>query len=288
MSTVVFPRFRRELYLHVFQNYNLPEVEPSLILGVHGPAGEGKSCQCSTVFDELGLMVQIVPITGFESNFAGDPAERIEKAYNDCIQMKLDGGNPIILIEDFDTAVGDFGAQYTVNMQHVWGTFMGLSEMVRLRPSQRVPVVVTGNDFRRLYAPLRRAGRIRLFEWIPTANEKAIVVRSLFPKLNDREALELVERCNIRCSQVGLESAPISLYAEIRSRLADDVVFGELEVGFPMFPTVEQRNMMASNVVAHLNAFGYEEILVALNIEIERRSRIGPHDRMETDSERAR
>lgn len=65
--------------------------------------------------------------------------------------------------------------QMTVNNQIVVGTLMNLSDNPtrvsigqRWRESDvthRVPIIVTGNDFSTLYAPLIRDGRMEKFYW---------------------------------------------------------------------------------------------------------------------------
>lgn len=65
--------------------------------------------------------------------------------------------------------------QMTVNNQIVVGTLMNLADNpTRVSVGQdwrdadtvnRVPLIVTGNDFSRLYAPLIREGRMEKFYW---------------------------------------------------------------------------------------------------------------------------
>lgn len=217
MSVVVFERFRKEIFLHAFENFSLPMLDPPLILGIYGPAGDGKSCQVSEALLSMRLDIIEVPTTTFEDKDAGEPAKRIEELYDQCVERKLSGANPVIVINDFDAAVGNFDAQYTVNMQHLFSTFMGFSEMVRKAPSKRVPIIVTGNNLGTLYAPLRRSGRMRLFKWVPNIAERKEIVRHFFPFLSDEDCLAFINACNcLPCD------TPLAFYADLRGRLLED------------------------------------------------------------------
>lgn len=56
-------RFRDQIYSHLVGNYT-PVPRYPLILAIHGPAGQGKSFQCSSLLDEYG--VRTLPISGSE------------------------------------------------------------------------------------------------------------------------------------------------------------------------------------------------------------------------------
>ena len=72
---------------------------------------------------------------------------------------------------------------------------------------RRVPIILTGNDFTRLYAPLRRSGRMRIFCWRMKTAERAAAVNSLFPWLSGEQAADLVGR---------FPDEPISFWAAVR------------------------------------------------------------------------
>jgi pantothenate kinase-related protein Tda10 len=55
MSYYISPRFLDKLAVHITKNFlDLPGMRVPLILGIHGPKGEGKSFQCELVFKLMG------------------------------------------------------------------------------------------------------------------------------------------------------------------------------------------------------------------------------------------
>lgn len=181
-------RFRREVALHVIRNF-LPQdgMQVPLLLGIHGPSGEGKTFQCERVLAEMSAKPFLIWGGQLESHKAGEPAELVRTTYLDAGRSieKEDCKIAALIINDVDAALGDWGAmvQYTVNRQTVFGELMHLVDYptsVEGRTTRRIPIIITGNDFTKLYGPLVRAGRMRAFEWVPTAEEKAVVC---FPHL---------------------------------------------------------------------------------------------------------
>lgn len=56
--------------------------------------------------------------------------------------------------------------------------------LVEGQPTRRVPILITGNDFSRLYGPLCRPGRMALFNWILTTQEREAVMARLLNGLS--------------------------------------------------------------------------------------------------------
>ncbi|MGB3653325.1 MAG: AAA family ATPase, partial [Rivularia sp. (in: cyanobacteria)] len=169
MSYYISPRFEDKLAVHITKNYlDLPNVRVPLILGVHGRKGEGKSFQCELVFEKMGVEVTHISGGELESPDAGDPARLIRLRYRETAELiKVRGKMCVLMINDLDAGAGRFdeGTQYTVNTQLVNATLMNIADNptdVQLpgsydsTPLHRVPIIVTGNDFSTLYAPLIR------------------------------------------------------------------------------------------------------------------------------------
>ncbi|KAL8233568.1 hypothetical protein R6Q59_019668 [Mikania micrantha] len=79
--------------------------------------------------------------------------------------------------------------QYTVNNQMVNATQMNIADnptnmqlpgMYNKEENPRVPIIVTGNDFSTLYAPLIRDGRMEKFYWTPTREDRIGVCTGIF------------------------------------------------------------------------------------------------------------
>ncbi len=164
MSYYIAPRFLDKLGVHITKNFlDLPGVRVPLILGIHGRSPD-----------------------------AGDPARLIRLRYRETAELiKVRGKMCVLMINDLDAGAGRFdeGTQYTVNTQLVNATLMNIADNptdVQLpgsydsTPLRRVPIIVTGNDFSTLYAPLIRDGRMEKFYWEPSRDDKVGIVGGIF------------------------------------------------------------------------------------------------------------
>jgi hypothetical protein len=195
-----------------------------LLLGIQGPPGEGKTYQVERILEDAGVVPVLLSGGELESPNAGAPAARVRAAYLEAGGY-VGANNPsVVLLNDADAAIGSWGdlTQYTVNTQNLITELMHLADyptQVEGRQTQRIPIILTGNDFTRLYAPLRRSGRMRLFSWRMQPTERAAALRSLFPWLTDQQATELVHR---------FPDQPISFWAAVRRRMDDTALITAL------------------------------------------------------------
>lgn len=232
MAYYISPRFLNALAVHITKNFlDLPQVKVPLILGVHGRKGEGKTFQCELVYERMG--VNVVHISGgeLESPDAGDPARLIRLRYREAADLvKIRGQMAVLMINDLDAGAGRFDGmtQYTVNTQLVNNTLMNIADNptnVQLpgsydeTPLPRIPIVVTGNDFATLYAPLVRDGRMQKFYWEPDRDDRLGIVGGIFSpdglSLSDIETL--------------VDSFPnqaIDFYGALRAQIYDEQIIG--------------------------------------------------------------
>lgn len=239
MSYFISPRFLDKLAVHITKNYlNLPGVRVPLILGVHGRKGEGKSFQCELVFERMGVLVVHMSAGEMESPDAGDPGRLIRLRYREAAELiKVRGKMCVLMINDLDAGAGRFdqGTQYTVNTQLVNGTLMNIADNptdVQLpgsydsTPLHRVPIIVTGNDFSTLYAPLIRDGRMEKFYWEPERADKIGIVSGIFEpdQLSPSDIEQLVD---------AFPNQAIDFFSAVRSRIYDEQIRSFIhEVGF--------------------------------------------------------
>ena len=230
MTYYISPRFLNKLAIHITKNFlNIPNVRVPLILGVHGRKGEGKSFQCDLVFERMGIEVIHMSAGELESPDAGDPARTIRLRYREAADLvKVRGKMAVLMINDIDAGAGrvDQYTQYTVNTQLVNGTLMNIADnptSVQLpgsydsEPVQRIPIIVTGNDFATLYAPLIRDGRMEKFFWEPNRDDRIGTVSGIF------EA-DAVARGDIEKLVDTFPEQSIDFYGAVRSRLYDEQV----------------------------------------------------------------
>jgi len=228
MSYYLAPRFLDKLAVHITKNYlSLSNVKVPLILGIHGRKGEGKTFQCELVYERMGLNVVQMSAGELESPDAGDPARLIRLRYREAADaVKVNGKMAVLMINDIDAGMGriDQFTQYTVNTQLVAGTLMNIADSptnVQLpgsydsEPIQRIPIIVTGNDFTTLYAPLIRDGRMEKFYWEPDRDDRIGIVGGIFDAVPRDQITQLVDR---------FPDQSIDFYSALHSRLYDEQV----------------------------------------------------------------
>ncbi|MBD2385436.1 ribulose bisphosphate carboxylase small subunit [Cylindrospermum sp. FACHB-282] len=239
MSYYIAPRFLDKLAVHITKNFlKLPGVRVPLILGIHGRKGEGKTFQCELVFEKMGIEVTQISGGELESPDAGDPARLIRLRYRETAELiKVRGKMCVLMINDLDAGAGRFdeGTQYTVNTQMVNATLMNIADNptdVQLpgsydsTPLHRVPIIVTGNDFSTLYAPLIRDGRMEKFYWEPSRDDKVGIVSGIFEPdgLSQGEIEQLVDT---------FINQSVDFFSALRSRIYDEQIRNFIhQIGF--------------------------------------------------------
>ncbi|KAH7424190.1 hypothetical protein KP509_12G094500 [Ceratopteris richardii] len=236
----IAPAFMDKLIVHLAKNFmNLPNIKVPLILGIWGGKGQGKSFQCELVFSKLGINPIMMSAGELESGNAGEPAKLIRQRYReaaDVIQKK--GKMCCLFINDLDAGAGRMGGttQYTVNNQMVNATLMNIADNptnVQLpgvyikEEIPRVPIIVTGNDFSTLYAPLIRDGRMEKFYWAPTRDDRIGVCKGIFRSDNvpGEDIVKLVD--TFPGQSIGMCPSHylcIYFFGALRARVYDDEV----------------------------------------------------------------
>nr|AIX10948.1 putative Rubisco activase isoform 2 [Gardenia jasminoides] len=188
----IAPAFLDKLVVHITKNYiSLPSIKVPLILGIWGGKGQGKSFQCELVFAKMGINPIMMSTGELESGNAGEPAKLIRQRYREAADIIKKGKMCCLFINDLDAGAGRMGGttQYTVNNQMANVTLMNIADnptcvqlpgMYNKEENPRVPIIVTGNDFSTLYAPLIRDGRMEKFYWAPTREDRIGVCTGIF------------------------------------------------------------------------------------------------------------
>jgi SpoVK/Ycf46/Vps4 family AAA+-type ATPase len=213
-------RFARQISSHLLANIGEVPGTP-LILGVHGAPGTGKTYQIECVLKQMGVDLFAISGGQLESQNAGEPAELIRTTYGYASDVLKAQAPACIVFNDIDTGGGEWeGNTGTVNHQTVLGELMHLVDFPKQvdgKATRRVPIIMTGNDFTKLYEPLRRPGRMRLFEWAPNVDERVEIIASIFPSRGRQVAKALATQ---------YEALPLSFYSDLKSALVDNVLHG--------------------------------------------------------------
>ncbi|PON75605.1 ATPase, AAA-type, core [Parasponia andersonii] len=225
----IAPAFMDKLVVHITKNFmSLPNIKVPLILGIWGGKGQGKSFQCELVFAKMGINPIMMSAGELESGNAGEPAKLIRQRYREAADIIRKGKMCALFINDLDAGAGRLGGttQYTVNNQMVNATLMNIADnptnvqlpgMYNKEENPRVPIIVTGNDFSTLYAPLIRDGRMEKFYWAPTREDRIGVCTGIFRSDNvpNEDIVKIVDT---------FPGQSIDFFGALRARVYDDEV----------------------------------------------------------------
>eukprot|EP00475_Leptophrys_vorax_P002963 TRINITY_DN11698_c0_g1_i1.p1 TRINITY_DN11698_c0_g1~~TRINITY_DN11698_c0_g1_i1.p1 ORF type:complete len:476 (-),score=51.50 TRINITY_DN11698_c0_g1_i1:164-1522(-) len=225
----IAPAFMDKVVVHLAKNFmKLPNIKVPLILGVWGGKGQGKTFQMELIFSKLGINPIVMSAGELESGNAGEPAQLIRQRYREASDIIKKGKMCALFINDLDAGAGRMGGttQYTVNNQMVNATLMNIADnptnvqlpgMYNKEDIPRVPIIVTGNDFSTLYAPLIRDGRMEKFYWAPTRDDRIGVAKGIFrlDGIPETDVVTLVD---------AFPGQSIDFFGALRARVYDDLV----------------------------------------------------------------
>eukprot|EP00798_Chlamydomonas_sp_ICE-L_P019347 gene19347-25995_t len=199
----ISPRFLEKVAIHFAKNYlvatgviDSKKAPMPLLLGIWGEKGMGKSFQTELVFKKLGVEAVIMSAGELEHEWAGTPGRLIRERYRKAADMsKTRGKFTCLMINDIDAGIGhQKNTQMTVNNQIVTGTLMNIcddptrvsigSEWNEKDIIRRTPIIVTGNDLSKIFAPLLRDGRMDKFYWNPSSDELVNILYHMYKASN--------------------------------------------------------------------------------------------------------
>lgn len=218
-------RFRNKVIVHIIKN-NLFKIEPPLILGIQGSQGDGKSSQTREVCSQLGAYV--VPVSGsaLSGAYEKDSVNALKSAYIYASTIRETKKSlTVLLIDDFDLSVASIfeNSRNTVNTQLLCGFLMNLCDNPTIcedKTTHRIPIVITGNNFTDLHPPLTRHGRMDIFDWVPTIEEKTQIVSHIYQNLVRSE-----ENGKIQRFVKEYKDEPLSFFSSVLVDVLDNIIF---------------------------------------------------------------
>ncbi|KAF3682787.1 putative ABC transporter I family member 17-like [Capsicum annuum] len=214
--------------------YVAPAFLVHISFGVWGGKGQGKTFQTELVFQAMGIEPVIMSAGELESERAGEPGKLIRERYRTASQVVQNQGKmSCLMINDIDAGLGRYGnTQVTVNNQIVVGTLMNLCDNpTRVSVGQqwregdithRIPIIVTGNDFSTMYAPLIRDGRMEKFYWQPTKEDIVNIVCRMYEK-------DGITRDEVATIVNTFPNQALDFYGAMRSRTYDQSILKWVE-----------------------------------------------------------
>lgn len=195
-----------------------------LILAIQGSPGSGKSFQARYTLEYHGFKTITIDSSSLSGSLEGDSIKILRDVY-----YKLGISNTLsaIIIDDFDISIGAQKPNYerTSNSDILNGFLMHLCDNPVLIDDLKVhpvPIILTGNNLTTLYAPLRRHGRTRIFDWIPSEAERSEIVKHI---LKDLQVPVSVVNQLLR----DYPDKNISFFQQIKSELLEELTIPLLE-----------------------------------------------------------
>ncbi|KXZ48423.1 hypothetical protein GPECTOR_28g831 [Gonium pectorale] len=231
----VAPAFLMKVAMHMAKNYLFDlgafasNLKVPLILGIWGEKGMGKTFQTELALKHLGVETVVMSSGELEHEWAGTPGKLIRERYRKASEMsKVRGKMTALLIHDIDAGLGHFQhVQVTVNNQIVIGTLMNIcdnpnvvstgQEWRSVDTIRRTPIIVTGNDFSKMFAPLIRDGRMDKYYWKPTREDLVNIVWQMYKDdgLSKKDVAALLDR---------FHRQPLDFFGALRSTTYDEQI----------------------------------------------------------------
>lgn len=184
MSVHVPERFRRRVLAHAI-TASFHDRYP-LMLAIQGPPGDGKTFQLRHVLQENGFSVIANSSALLAGSFEAEPVNQLRKLYGQARDLAVTDVThlPVLVLEDFDLSPAgrEHGVRYTVNSQLLAAFLMNLADDVGacdVGTTRRFPIFLTGNNFSLLHQPLTRPGRMNVFSWEPTEEERLEILYAM-------------------------------------------------------------------------------------------------------------
>lgn len=209
-------KFKHRILSHVIGNYIVDTPYP-LFLAIHGRKGEGKTFQTLATCHQYGIDAHRISGSSLSGNLERDSVSQLENLYRDlCTESSHDKSVKTIIIDDFHLSVASVSdnVHHTINTQLLIGFLMNLADDAKHSPGYRIPIILIGNDFGKLYAPLVRDGRMDFFNWNPDLDCKTSILVKLYSDIIKNSDID-----KFKGFVATYPAQPISFFAELKSDL---------------------------------------------------------------------
>lgn len=225
-NVFISPKFHDTLLTHIVCCYIKNSPFPQFI-AIHGKKGEGKTFQTIECCKKFNINFEYFSGAELSGSYESDSIARIEDAYKKCLNnYRSNSELGAIIIDDFHLSVASVGKDIskTVNSQILTGWLMNISDKSS-REGVKIPIIILGNDFVDVYAPLKREGRMDFFEWNPEIDEKRKIVRVIFEDIIYKSNQNFFDNF---FEQYSTQS--ISFFREIKNDLYKNIIFSNFKL----------------------------------------------------------
>lgn len=200
-NTYIPDSFAEPVLRHIILNNILEKASnfsPPLLLGIQGGYGMGKTFMVKELCKQYSIEAIQLSSSDFSGSVEAASRDRFRKTYEDaCIQRAKSNRYIVILIDDFHLSIAtedDVGK--TVNSNLLTSAIMNICDNPWVS-NYRIPIILTGNNFSRVYGAVIRVGRMDLLSWMPNEEEKLEIVSRIFSArfegINSLEIKKLLE-----------------------------------------------------------------------------------------------
>lgn len=217
--------FEERILLHIVSN-SLQKNLASCFLAIEGKMGEGKTVQTINTCFKHGIHVYYFSSSQLAGNLERDSVKELEATYNYLVEHDGDDVFNVIIIDDFHLSVAscESNVSRTVNSQILTDYLMSIADTTKASPGKKIPIILIANTFENLYSPLTRDGRMNLFKWEPSKEQKKELICKMFRDILKDGITEEFEEL----IQEYLEE-PLSFFGEVKNDIYIKVIENNLK-----------------------------------------------------------
>lgn len=173
--------FERKVLLHIITNSLQKNMSPCF-LAIEGKMGEGKTVQTINTCFKHGIHPYYFSSSQLAGNLEGDSIKELEATYNYLLEHDKEDSFSVIIIDDFHLSIAscDESTSKTVNSQILTDYLMSIADTTKATPGKKIPFILVANTFEQLYSPLTRDGRMKLFKWEPSKEQKRSIIYQMY------------------------------------------------------------------------------------------------------------
>lgn len=212
--------FERKVLLHIITNSLQKNMSPCF-LAIEGKMGEGKTVQTINTCFKHGIHPYYFSSSQLAGNLEGDSIKELEATYNYLLEHDKEDSFSVIIIDDFHLSIASCAENIskTVNSQILTDYLMGIADTTKATPGKKIPFILIANTFEQLYSPLTRDGRMKLFKWEPSKEQKRSLIYQMYNDI-------LVEGVSTEFEQFVKENIneSLSFFGEVKNDIYTEMV----------------------------------------------------------------